>query len=123
MVKIFTSDQCVRLKGTEITTRVRVYTRTVCSYSKPISVARCVMEKSKHSMIVGSGACKFAHDMGFVAEPNDSLMTEETRMAYEKYKLSSQSVDQVVHDTLGVSNYTTCAHSTHIQHATLHLHV
>lgn len=83
----------------------------LCSYSKPISVARRVMEKSKHSMIVGSGACKFAHDMGFVAEPNNSLMTEETRIAYKKYKLSSQSVDQVAHDTLGLSN--TCDVHTH----------
>jgi len=62
------------------------------------------MEKSKHSMLVGSGACKFAHNMGFVAEPNDNLMTEETRTAYEKYKLSSQSVDQAAHDTLCMYN-------------------
>ena len=93
----------MHLKGTEILIICACIKQDLlCSYSKPISVARRVMEKSKHSMIVGSGACKFAHDMGFVAEPNDSLMTEETRIAYEKYKVSSQSVDQVAHDTLGL---------------------
>jgi len=89
-----------------------------CSYCKPISVARCVMEKSKHSMIVGSGACKFAHEMGFVAELNDTLMTEETRMAYKKYKLSSQSVDQVAHDTLGIIMPHMIPHVLHMSHHT-----
>lgn len=69
------------------------------SYPKPISVARCVMEKSKHSMLVGSGGSSFAHSMGFVSEPNDNLMTDETRLAYEKFKLT-HSMDQAAHDTL-----------------------
>ena len=69
------------------------------SYSRPISVAKCVMEKCKHSMLVGSGASRFAHNMGFTLEPNDNLLTDETQSAYEKFKLT-HSMDQVAHDTL-----------------------
>lgn len=50
-------------------------------------------------MLVGSGANSFAHSMGFVLEHNDSLLTDETRSAYEKFKVT-HSTDQVAHDTL-----------------------
>ena len=76
-----------------------MYVIATSSYPKPISVARCVMEKSKHSMLVGSGASDFAHSMGFVLEPNDNLLTNETRAAYEKFKMT-HSTEQVAHDTL-----------------------
>ena len=69
------------------------------SYPRPISVARCVMEKSKHSMLVGSGANSFARNMGFLLEPNDNLMTDETRLAYEQFKVT-HCTDQAAHDTL-----------------------
>lgn len=50
-------------------------------------------------MLVGSGANSFAHDMGFVLEPNDDLMTDETRSAYEQFKMT-HCTDQAAHDTL-----------------------
>ena len=50
-------------------------------------------------MLVGSGASRFADSMGFVLEPNDNLLTDETQSAYEKFKLT-HSVDQTAHDTL-----------------------
>lgn len=77
------------------------------SYPKPISVARCVMEKCKHSMLVGGGANSFARSMGFVLESNDSLLTDETRLAYEKFKIT-HSVDQAAHDTLCKNQLTHC---------------
>ena len=61
------------------------------------------MEKCKHSMLVGGGANSFAHSMGFISEPNDNLLTDETRSAYEKFKMT-HSVDQAAHDTLCKSN-------------------
>ena len=57
------------------------------------------MEKSKHSMLVESGANSFACNMGFVSEPNDNLMTDETRSAYEQFKMTHRT-DQASHDTL-----------------------
>ena len=62
------------------------------------------MEKSKHSMLVGSGANSFAHNMGFVLEPNDNLMTDETQSAYEQFKMT-HSMDQAAHDTLCTREY------------------
>ncbi|KAK3098477.1 hypothetical protein FSP39_019807, partial [Pinctada imbricata] len=40
--------------------------------STPISVARCVMDKSPHSMLTGDGALKFATNNGFKVD--DALL-------------------------------------------------
>lgn len=43
-------------------------------YRHPISVARCVMERLVHSLLVGEGASRFAAEMG--CEPRDMLSTQ-----------------------------------------------
>ena len=53
------------------------------SVAVPFSVARCVMEKSPHSMLVGSGAQEFAVRNGFPVESNTALQTQESRKAFE----------------------------------------
>lgn len=45
-------------------------------YEHPISVARKIMELSPHVMLVGSGASRFAAEMGF---PERDLLTEKAR--------------------------------------------
>ena len=57
-------------------------------YAKPISVARCVLEHASLSMLVGSGAAEFAQQQGFQMEDNDSLLTEETRRAFQVWMWS-----------------------------------
>ena len=47
------------------------------------SVARCVMEKSPHSMLVGSGAQEFAQSNGFPVESNSALQTQQSREAFQ----------------------------------------
>ncbi|MCZ6602877.1 MAG: N(4)-(beta-N-acetylglucosaminyl)-L-asparaginase, partial [Planctomycetota bacterium] len=49
----------------------------------PISVARRVMEKTPHVMLVGDGARRFAVAEGF---PEEDLLTERSREAYQKWK-------------------------------------
>jgi len=49
----------------------------------PLSVARCVMEKSPHSMLVGEGAQEFASRNGFPVESNSLLQTKTSREAFE----------------------------------------
>ena len=49
----------------------------------PFSVARCVMEKSPHSMLVGAGAQEFASRNGFPVESNSLLQTKTSREAFE----------------------------------------
>ena len=68
----------------------------------PISVARLVMEKTPHVMLVGEGAKLFALEEGFKEE---NLLTESTKKAYEKWKETSKYEPQInseLHDTIGI---------------------
>jgi beta-aspartyl-peptidase (threonine type) len=51
-------------------------------YLHPISIARQVMERLPHVMLVGEGAARFAAEIG--AEMGDNL-TEEARQSWEKW--------------------------------------
>ncbi|XP_066295270.1 N(4)-(Beta-N-acetylglucosaminyl)-L-asparaginase-like [Branchiostoma lanceolatum] len=58
----------------------------------PLSVARRVMEKSSHSMLVGPGATAFAVEQGFPLETSDTLHTEESLSSFRKF-LKQQAED------------------------------
>lgn len=51
----------------------------------PISVARKVMERTEHVLLVGAGANAFAKKMGFVEQ---DLLTPESRAAWQRAKAS-----------------------------------
>jgi isoaspartyl peptidase/L-asparaginase-like protein (Ntn-hydrolase superfamily) len=51
----------------------------------PISVARKVMERTEHVMLVGAGANQFARKLGFVEQ---DLLTPESKAKWEKLKES-----------------------------------
>jgi N4-(beta-N-acetylglucosaminyl)-L-asparaginase len=69
----------------------------------PISVARAVMEKTPHVMLVGEGARRFALEQGFPAE---DLLTDQSRRAWEKWRREakytpwSAASDPNRHDTI-----------------------
>ncbi len=68
----------------------------------PISVARKVMEKTPHLMLVGEGALRFALEQGFTKE---DLLTAEARSAWEAWKKESgyrPPVNRDNHDTIGM---------------------
>jgi len=70
----------------------------------PISVARLVMEKTPHVMLVGDGALQFALAQGFMKE---NLLTDESRRAWEQWKASKAPAFKPVinsenHDTIGM---------------------
>jgi len=71
----------------------------------PISVARKVMEKTRHIMLSGKGAYDFALKQGFKEE---NLLTDKAIQAYEKWKsgnskkLLQEKVDMHNHDTIGM---------------------
>ena len=54
----------------------------------PISVARAVMEKTPHVMLVGAGAQQFAVEQGFPLE--DGKLSEDAKGAYEKWLQKSE---------------------------------
>ncbi len=67
----------------------------------PISVARLVMEKTPHVMLVGEGALKFAVEEGF---QKTDLLTPDAKKAWEKWKQKSMVPDDFNggHDTIGM---------------------
>ncbi len=68
----------------------------------PAQVARAVMEKTPHAIIVGVGALEFALSQGFKKE---NLLTEESRLAWEAWKKTSKyepKINVELHDTIGM---------------------
>lgn len=69
----------------------------------PISLARAVMEKTPHVMIVGEGARQFAIAQGFPVE--EEKLSPEAQKAYDKWKVTSQYkpiINIENHDTIGM---------------------
>lgn len=68
----------------------------------PISVARRVMEKTPHVMLVGEGALQFALNEGFKKE---NLLTDVAKKAWEDWKIESKYkpiINVERHDTIGM---------------------
>ncbi len=68
----------------------------------PISVARKVMEKTPHVMLVGGGALDYALSEGFLKE---NLLTESSRLQWEEWKKTSHYAPKINienHDTIGM---------------------
>lgn len=68
----------------------------------PISVARMVMEKTPHVMMVGDGAKKFALANGFKEK---ELLTDKSRAEWEKWK--AEHPDAIKHWEINVENHDT----------------
>lgn len=68
----------------------------------PISVARAVMDKTPHVMLVGAGALQFAKEQGF---PEENLLTPESEKEWKEW-LKTAKYEPVVnienHDTIGM---------------------
>ena len=67
----------------------------------PISVARLVMDKTPHVMLVGEGAKKFALEQGFVEE---NLLTDASKADWQQW-LKTREIKQINienHDTIGM---------------------
>lgn len=57
----------------------------IASIAQPCRVARKVMEKSPHSLLVGDGAEAFAKELGFTSEANDNMLSHHTATAYRVF--------------------------------------
>jgi N4-(beta-N-acetylglucosaminyl)-L-asparaginase len=68
----------------------------------PISVARAVMEKTPHVMLVGEGALQFALEQGF---PKENLLLEDSEKEWKEWLKTSQYLPKANienHDTIGM---------------------
>jgi L-asparaginase / beta-aspartyl-peptidase len=63
----------------------------------PISLARLVMDRSRHVMLVGEGAEKFAKSQGVKTVPNSYFITASRRDKYEQWLHSTKSAPSDVH--------------------------
>ena len=70
----------------------------VQGFMHPISIARLVMEKTEHVMLVGEGAERFALDNGFKKE---NLLTPEAEKEWKAW-LAKNSYKPRTHDTIGI---------------------
>ncbi len=59
-------------------------------FAHPVSIARRVMEKTPHKLLVGHGAEEFARSEGFSAE---SLLSDSARVKWEAWKSTGQHRD------------------------------
>lgn len=69
--------------------------------AQPCRVARKVMEKSPHSLLVGDGAEAFAKELGFTSEPNANMLSDHSATAYREY-LEKNKLVRGGHDTIGL---------------------
>lgn len=68
----------------------------------PISVARAVMEKTPHVMLVGDGALQFALSQGF---PKENLLVEASEKEWKEWLIKSEYSPKANienHDTIGM---------------------
>lgn len=68
----------------------------------PISVARAIMEKTPHVMLVGDGALKFALEMGFKKE---NLLVPDSEREWKEWLVKSEYkpvINIENHDTIGM---------------------
>jgi N4-(beta-N-acetylglucosaminyl)-L-asparaginase len=66
---------------------------------RPLSVARRVMEKTKHTLLVGDDATRFAVKMGWKEE---TLLTDRARQHWEAWKKNPSRPTFWNHDTIGM---------------------
>ena len=65
----------------------------------PISVARKVMENTRHVLLVGDDARRFALEHGFQER---ELLTDTARQRWEEWKAGAETTDSDDHDTIAM---------------------
>ncbi|XP_072031163.1 isoaspartyl peptidase/L-asparaginase-like [Amphiura filiformis] len=76
----------------------------------PINLARMVMDKTDHVMLVGEGANLFASKMGISQVPKEELVTQENIKAWEHYQNFKLTVEDL--SSNGADNNNTYGHDT-----------
>lgn len=75
-------------------------------YPHPISVARRVMEKTKHVLLVGAGAAEFANDQGF---SKLELLTDKQKTKWENWSAEQANAKSLQIQNAGPDNHDTIA--------------
>ncbi len=72
-------------------------------YSNPITIARYILERTPHHLLVGAGAEAFAAAQGLAAVANETLIVEREQQLYNEYKAGQRTAADSFggHDTVG----------------------
>ena len=72
-------------------------------YGNPITIARYVLERTPHHLLVGEGAERFAAAQGCLAIPNDALVVEREQRLFDEYVAGIRTTADSFggHDTVG----------------------
>lgn len=73
----------------------------VKGFEHPVTIARAVMEKSRHNILVGTGAEEFADSVGIERADEDRLVLPAARKLYEE-NIAKLSDEIKGHDTIGL---------------------
>lgn len=73
----------------------------VTCFQNPVTLARRVMERTPHVMLVGAGAEAFGREQGLPVIANDVLVTERARLDLARHRGSNGTVGAVALDALG----------------------
>jgi len=95
------TDECVAELDASIMSGIDLSCGAVANIKRvknPISLARGVMEKSKHVLLVSEGAEKFAKELGLELVENDYFVTDKMRQNYLKKK---KEIDESKKGTVG----------------------
>lgn len=71
----------------------------VHGYEHPVSIARAVMEHTRHSILTGAGAEAFAERMGIEKASYERLVTEHARQVWARDR---ERLGTTGHDTIGM---------------------
>lgn len=77
----------------------------ITNVSNPISVARLVMDKTEHCMLVGSGAVKFAekHNVPILEDPL-CLISEYSKIKAQMFKVESEDFKSLLAATMNTES-------------------
>lgn len=72
----------------------------VKGFEHPVTIARAVMERSKHNILVGTGAEEFADSQGIARADEERMILPAARRLYEENLAKSEEIKG--HDTIGL---------------------
>ena len=75
----------------------------VGSIMHPVSLARMVMERTEHSLLVGAGADQFAREQDVPKATADDLVTPAALEEFERFKRYGSTVDALFNAPLGAA--------------------
>ena len=93
----------------------------VKNIANPVSLARKVMERTEHVMLIGQGANEFAREVGVAEVEPEQLLSAEAKRKWEDYKKYNKVVSAIFNDPKAATS-NQAPHQTPVKEPMLHDH-